>query len=150
MVLNSAFTKTLHIVFPPLLFWSSLSELSEMLPPGLQSSFCPQIKLNSQPSSCTLFLVDTCFMRTVRGTLYFMSRTEFFPLKIFATIILILICFPTPFPHPSNLSISLLWSKKKKKKDKKYIKKRKNSQTQKHRLKMLCFKILLSRDTKMH
>ena len=86
-----------------------------MLPPGLQSSFCPQIKLNSQLSSCTLFLVDTCCMRRVRGTLYFMSRTEFFPLKIFATIILILICFPTPFPHPSNLSISLLRSKKKKK-----------------------------------
>ena len=41
MVLNSPFTKTLYIDFPPLL-WSSLSELSEMLPPGLQSSFCPK------------------------------------------------------------------------------------------------------------
>ena len=46
MVLNSPFTKTLYIDF---------SELSEMLPPGLQASFCPQIKLNSQLSSCTSF-----------------------------------------------------------------------------------------------
>ena len=59
MVLNSPFTKTLYIHFLPLLFWTNLSELSEMLPPGLQSSFCPQIKLNSQLSSCTSFLVDT-------------------------------------------------------------------------------------------
>ena len=42
MVLNSPFTKTLYIVFPPLPVWSSLSELSEMLPPELQSSFCPK------------------------------------------------------------------------------------------------------------
>ena len=27
---------------PPLLLWSSLSELSEMLPPGLQPSLCPK------------------------------------------------------------------------------------------------------------
>ena len=40
--LCSPFTKTLYIDFPPLPLWSSLSELSEMLPPGLQSSFCPQ------------------------------------------------------------------------------------------------------------
>ena len=37
MVLNSPFTKTSYIDLP-LLLWSSLSELSEMLPPGLQSS----------------------------------------------------------------------------------------------------------------
>ena len=40
MVLNSPFTKTLYINLPPLPLWSSLSELSEMLPPRLKSSFC--------------------------------------------------------------------------------------------------------------
>ena len=45
MVLNSPFTKTLYIDFPPLLLWSSLSELSEMLPAVL---ILPQIKLNSK------------------------------------------------------------------------------------------------------
>ena len=39
------FTKTLHIGFQLLLLWSSLSELSEMLPPRLQSSFCPKWNL---------------------------------------------------------------------------------------------------------
>ena len=38
MVLNSPVTETLYIDFPPLLLWSRLSELSEMLPPGLQSN----------------------------------------------------------------------------------------------------------------
>ena len=42
MVLKCPFTKTLYIVCPPLPLWSSLSELSETLPPGLQSSFCPR------------------------------------------------------------------------------------------------------------
>ena len=55
MILNSPFTKILYIDFPPLPLWSSLSELSEMLPPGLQSSFCPQIKLNSRFPRCTSF-----------------------------------------------------------------------------------------------
>ena len=41
MVLNSPFTKTLYIYFLPLPLSSSLSELSEMLPTRLQSSFCP-------------------------------------------------------------------------------------------------------------
>ena len=54
MVLNSPFTKTLYIDLLSLLLWSSLSELS----PDLQSSFCPQIKLNSQLSRCASFLVD--------------------------------------------------------------------------------------------
>jgi len=45
MVLNSPFTKTLHIDFPLLLLWRSLSQLSEMLPPRLQSSFCPKQNL---------------------------------------------------------------------------------------------------------
>ena len=36
--------------------WSSLSELSEMLSPGLQSTFLPQIKLNLQLSCCAFFL----------------------------------------------------------------------------------------------
>ena len=60
MVLNSTFTKTIDIDLPPLLLWSSLSELSEMLPPGLQSLFLPPIKLNSQLSSCTSFLLCVC------------------------------------------------------------------------------------------
>ena len=41
MVLNSPFTETLYIVFPPLPVWSSLSELSEMLPPKLRPHFAP-------------------------------------------------------------------------------------------------------------
>ena len=41
MVLNSPFTKTLHVGLPPLPLWSRLSELSEMLSPRLQSSFAP-------------------------------------------------------------------------------------------------------------
>ena len=45
MVLNSPFTKTLYIDFPLLPLWRSLSELSEMLPPRLQSSFCPKQNL---------------------------------------------------------------------------------------------------------
>ena len=65
MVLNSHFTKTIYIDFPPLLFWSSLSELSEMLPPRLKSSFFLQIKLNSQLSSCASF--------------YFFQLTLFYP-----------------------------------------------------------------------
>ena len=48
MVLNSPFTKSLYINLPPLLLCSSLSGLSERLPSGLQPSFCPKIKLNSQ------------------------------------------------------------------------------------------------------
>ena len=62
MVLNSPFTKTLYIDFLPLPLWSSLSELSEMLPPGLQFSYFIQIKPNLQLSSCTSFLVDTTLM----------------------------------------------------------------------------------------
>ena len=42
MLLNCHFTKALYIVFLPLPVWSRLSELSEMLPPELQSSFCPK------------------------------------------------------------------------------------------------------------
>ena len=42
MGLNSSFTKTLYIDLSILLLWSSLSELFEMLPPGLWSSFCPK------------------------------------------------------------------------------------------------------------
>ena len=45
MVLKVPFTKTLCIDFPPLPLWHSLSELSEMLPPKLQSSFCPKQNL---------------------------------------------------------------------------------------------------------
>ena len=45
------------MAIPPLL-WSSFSELSEVLSPGLQSSFCPQIKLKS-PLTCCAFLKST-------------------------------------------------------------------------------------------
>ena len=51
MVLNSPFTKTLSIDLPPLLFWSRISDsseiaqISEILPPRLQSSFCPKCNL---------------------------------------------------------------------------------------------------------
>ena len=48
MVLNSPFTKTLCIDFPPLPLWSSLSELSETLPPRLQSS----VQFNSVAQLC--------------------------------------------------------------------------------------------------
>ena len=41
MVLNSPFIKTLYIDFPPLWLWSSLSVLSEMLPPGCSPHFAP-------------------------------------------------------------------------------------------------------------
>ena len=42
MVLNFSFIWNLYIDLLPLLLWSSLWDLSEMLPPGLQSSFCPK------------------------------------------------------------------------------------------------------------
>ena len=42
---------------PPASLEQSLK--SKMLSPGLQSSLCPQIKLNSQVSSYAYFLVDT-------------------------------------------------------------------------------------------
>ena len=45
MALNSPLTKTLYIDFPPLLLWSSLSGLSEMLPPAV--FILLQLKLNS-------------------------------------------------------------------------------------------------------
>ena len=46
-----------HMCSPPhsLTLWSSFSELSEVLSPELQSSFCPQIKFNLQLSRCALF-----------------------------------------------------------------------------------------------
>ena len=40
--MNSPFTKITYINLPPLPLWSSLSELSEVLSSGLQSSFCPK------------------------------------------------------------------------------------------------------------
>ena len=58
MVLNSPFTQILYIDLPQLLLLSSPLRAIWGLPPGLQSSFCPQIKLNSQLSSCASFLVD--------------------------------------------------------------------------------------------
>ena len=58
MVLNSPFTKTLYIDFPPLLLWSSLSELSEMLYPRQQSSFCPRWNLTHNSQAVYLFLDD--------------------------------------------------------------------------------------------
>ena len=37
--------KTLYTDIPPLLLWSSLSELCGLLPPGLKSPFCPRLCL---------------------------------------------------------------------------------------------------------
>ena len=62
MALNSPFTKSLYVDFPPLLLWSSLSELSEMLPPRLQSSFCPKENLTHNSQVVHLFLVDILIM----------------------------------------------------------------------------------------
>ena len=57
MALNSPFTITLYIDFPPLPVWSSLSELSEMLPSELWSSSCPQSNLTRNSQVVHLFLV---------------------------------------------------------------------------------------------
>ena len=38
----SPFIKITYILTSPHPFWSSFSELSEVLSPGLQSSFCPK------------------------------------------------------------------------------------------------------------
>ena len=52
----SPFTEITSLLsFPPLPLWSSFSELSEVLSPRLQSSFCPKIKLNLQLSHCAFF-----------------------------------------------------------------------------------------------
>ena len=40
VVTESTTSGMIHVDFPPLPLWSSLSELSEMLPPRLQSSVC--------------------------------------------------------------------------------------------------------------
>ena len=58
MVLNSPFPKTLYIDFPSLPLWSSLSELYEMLPPGLQSSFCPKQNFTCKPHIVHFFKLD--------------------------------------------------------------------------------------------
>ena len=58
MVLNSPFTKTLYIYFLPLPLSSSLSELSEMLPTRLQSSFCPSKTSLTALKLYIFFLVD--------------------------------------------------------------------------------------------
>ena len=57
---QTAFVTNMYIDGLPLLPpSSSVSELTEVLPPRLQSSFLPQIKLNSQLSRCDYILVDT-------------------------------------------------------------------------------------------
>lgn len=50
---TSPFTRITHTLASPA-SWSSVSERSEMLPPGVASSL-PQIKLNSQLSRCASF-----------------------------------------------------------------------------------------------
>ena len=55
MALTSPFTKTSCIDFPLLPLRHSLSELAEMLNPRAAVLVLPQIKLNSQLSSCTFF-----------------------------------------------------------------------------------------------
>ena len=42
IALNSPLTKILYIDLAPLPLWSRLSELSEVLSPGMQCSFCPK------------------------------------------------------------------------------------------------------------
>ena len=46
--MNSPFTKITCIDLPPLPLWSSFSELSEVLFPRLQTSFCPQENLTGK------------------------------------------------------------------------------------------------------
>ena len=53
--LNYPFTKILQVDLPTLPLWSSLSELSEVLSPRVQSSFCPQIKFNLHLSHHAFF-----------------------------------------------------------------------------------------------
>ena len=84
MVLNSTFTKTIYIDLPPLLLWSGFSELSEMLPPGLQSLFLPPIKLNSQLSSCTSFLLCVCVCgMCIYIYIYIYRRRKWQPTPVF-------------------------------------------------------------------
>ena len=52
------FTKTLYIDFSQLWLRSRFSELSEMLPPGLQSSFPRKKNLTRNSQVVHLFLVD--------------------------------------------------------------------------------------------
>ena len=61
MVLNSPFTKTLYMDLPPLLLCSHLSELSETLSPGLQSSFHPPKNLPHNSQVVYQFLVDSFY-----------------------------------------------------------------------------------------
>ena len=57
MVLNSPFTKTLFIDFPPLPLWSSFSELRCCLP-GCSPHFAPNKTCNSQVVHLFFFLVN--------------------------------------------------------------------------------------------
>ena len=57
--MNFPFTKITYIDLPPLPFWNSFSELSEVLSPRLQTLFCPQIKPNLQLSHCASFFQST-------------------------------------------------------------------------------------------
>ena len=57
--LNYPFTKILQVDLPTLPLWSSLSELSEVLSPRVQSSFCPRIKFNSHLSHRAFFFQST-------------------------------------------------------------------------------------------
>ena len=56
--MNFPFSKITYIDLPPLPFWNSFTELSEVLSPRLQTSFCPQIKPNLQLSHCASFSVN--------------------------------------------------------------------------------------------
>ena len=63
----SSFTKITYTDLSPLPLWISFSELSEMLSPGLQSSFCPRyliLQLNLQLSYCAFFFLIDSFMAT--------------------------------------------------------------------------------------
>ena len=78
MALNSPFTEILYIDLPPLLLWSSLPKLSEMLPPGLGCSpHFALIKLNLKLSSCASFIV-TVF--NIQENVTFLFFNDFLPL----------------------------------------------------------------------
>ena len=75
----SPFTKITYIEIIPPGLQSSFSELSEVLSAGLQSSFCPQRKLNAQVLHCALFfLVDSAISSTLLLSLFICINTSLY------------------------------------------------------------------------
>ena len=98
MALNSPFTKTLYIDSPPLPLWSSLSELSERLPPRLQSSFCPKQNLPHNSQVVHLFSVDS--YGNHKGT-----HGDFLPLTGLQEEPELLVPAVAPCAHPPPLGV---------------------------------------------